>query len=103
MGVKFRRQHPLEHYVLDFYCAERKLAIEIDGGQHSENSERTRDAQRTASLRMRGIRVLRFWNNEVFENPEGVWEIIAAALQEQPLLQPSPDGGGSLSVAHRSA
>lgn len=97
MGVKFRRQHPALPYVLDFYCVERKLAIEVDGGQHSEQAGRDHDARRTEYLREQGIRVLRFWNNEVFDNPEGVWGMIAEVLQEPP-PQPSPAGGGSSST-----
>lgn len=82
LGVRFRRQHPVDPYVLDFYCAERKLAVEIDGGQHNEIAGREHDERRTAFLQDKGIRVLRFWNNEVFENPEGVWDAIAEALSE---------------------
>jgi len=75
-AAKFRRQHPIGQYVLDFYCHEHSLVIEIDGGQHSAK----RDRNRTAYLERRGLTVLRFWNNEVLGNPEGVSEIILAAL-----------------------
>ena len=75
-SLKFRRQHPIGRYFVDFYCHERRLVIEIDGGQHSPES----DHKRTACLEGRGLTVLRFWNNEVQENIEGVWETILGAL-----------------------
>ncbi len=77
---KFRRQHPLGNYVLDFYCDEAKLAIELDGGQHARKDQSVPDKARTAELEKRGIRVLRFWNNEVSQNFEGVLIRIAEAL-----------------------
>jgi very-short-patch-repair endonuclease len=64
-GCKFRRQHPLEPYVLDFYCHELKLAVEVDGGQHNEPAGRAHDARRESFLVKNGIRTLRFWNNQV--------------------------------------
>ncbi|MGE4159971.1 MAG: endonuclease domain-containing protein [Planctomycetota bacterium] len=76
LGFKFRRQHPLDRYVLDFYCPEVKLAIELDGGQHAADDERARDAERTTYLESRGIKVLRFWNTDVLINTEGVLESI---------------------------
>ncbi|MER3467030.1 MAG: site-specific DNA-methyltransferase, partial [Armatimonadota bacterium] len=79
-GFKFRRQHPIESYVVDFYCHEARLAVELDGGQHNEPDQRARDEQRTAFLKQRGVRVLRFWNNEVFQNTEGVLQAIYDAL-----------------------
>ena len=60
-GYKFRRQHPIGGYILDFYCPEKKLAIEVDGGQHSEDNQMVYDQNRTAILEKDGIRVLRFW------------------------------------------
>jgi very-short-patch-repair endonuclease len=77
---KFRRQHPVGNYVLDFYCAEAKLAIELDGGQHAREDHSTPDKARTRDLEKRGIRVLRFWNNEVFQNLDGVMIRVAEAL-----------------------
>ena len=65
-GRKFRRQHPIGRYVLDFVCLETKLVIELDGGQHADRE--AEDQGRTAWLEARGYRVLRFWNTEVFEN-----------------------------------
>ncbi|PJI42448.1 endonuclease domain-containing protein [Ferrovibrio sp.] len=78
-GHKFRRQHPLGSYVLDFACVGQQLAVEVDGGQHA-NSEH--DRQRTSWLEEQGWRVLRFWNNEVLTNAEGVIRRIAEALRE---------------------
>ncbi len=74
---KFRRQHPIGPYVLDFFCEDHKLAVEIDGGQHTEE----KDAARTAWLAERGIRILRFWNNDVLSNLSGVLETISAEMR----------------------
>ncbi len=65
-------------YIVDFYCSDRKLIVEIDGGQHSENAEH--DAIRTAWLEARGYRFVRFWNNEVLENIEGVLIVLLEEL-----------------------
>ncbi|MFC1522683.1 endonuclease domain-containing protein [Elusimicrobiota bacterium] len=81
-GYKFRRQHPIGQYVVDFVCLEKKLIIELDGGQHSERE--TYDTKRTKWLEGLGYKVLRFWDNKVFENPEGVKEAIWIALGETP-------------------
>ncbi|GEM_PF-70051 len=91
MGVKFRRQHPVRPYVLDFFCAERGLVIEVDGGQHNENK---RDDERTAFLESKGYVVLRFWNNEVLGNIEGVIEMVRNTLSALPPLSPFPQVGG---------
>ena len=90
MGCKFRRQHPVKPYVVDFYCHEARLAIELDGGQHNEPDARAREEQRTTFLEARGIRVLRFWNNEVFNDLDGVLQAIYDALTHAP----SPSGRG---------
>jgi len=63
-GFRFRRQHPIERFVLDFYCCEAKLAIELDGEQHNEPDAKARDKERTVFLAAYEIEVLRFWNNE---------------------------------------
>ena len=78
-GFRFRRQVPLGRYVADFVCLSEKLVIEIDGGQHSSRFDH--DVRRTAWLAQNGFRVLRFWNNDVLENPEGVLETILRALE----------------------
>jgi len=87
-GHRFRKQHPFGEFVVDFVCMERRLAIEIDGGQHAEST--ARDALRTKSLAAKGYRVLRFWNNEVLQNIEEVKEEIWRALSTPPPPQPSP-------------
>ena len=79
-GVKFRRQQPLGPYIVDFCSLDPKLVIEVDGGQHAEEIER--DATRTAALEQMGYRVIRFWNNEVLQNIEGVYLRIAEAIDE---------------------
>ena len=78
-GLKFRRQHPVGPYVLDFVCLETGLVIEVDGGQHGE--QQSYDEDRTAWLERRGYRVLRFWNNEVLGNSEAVRETIWCEVQ----------------------
>jgi very-short-patch-repair endonuclease len=73
-NVKFRRQQPIETYIVDFISFDKKIVIELDGGQHADNSEY--DEQRSSCLRANGFTVLRFWNNDVIENIEGVLEVI---------------------------
>jgi len=79
-AVKLRRQQPIGSYIVDFVSFERKLIIEIDGGQHNEEMTKERDEERTMRLEERGYRVMRFWNNEVLTNAEGVLERIREAL-----------------------
>ena len=79
-GVKFRRQQPMGSYIVDFVSFEKKLIIEIDGGQHNEDKAKERDTERTTRLRERGYRVIRFWNNEVPMNLGGVLERIREAF-----------------------
>ncbi len=85
-GYKFVRQEPIGPYVVDFVCRERRLVIEVDGGQHADNA---RDVVRERWLVAHRYRVLRFWNNEVVENIEGVWDTIFAAAAAA--LPPHPD------------
>lgn len=75
--LKFRRQHPIGPYIVDFYCAEHRLVIELDGGQHAEN--RLKDEARTRWLNAQGYRVLRFWNHEVLTATSAVLEAITLA------------------------
>ena len=77
-GHRFRRQVPIGPYIVDFVCLTRRLIIEVDGGQHGARAEQ--DRARTAWLEAEDFRVLRFWNNEVLGNIEGVYEIIVAHL-----------------------
>ena len=81
-GAKFRRQVPIGHYIADFVCAKAMLVIELDGGQHSEQIER--DQVRTLFLESQGYRVLRFWNDEVLKEIEGVLTVISEALLKRP-------------------
>ncbi|WP_149193759.1 endonuclease domain-containing protein [Luteimonas suaedae] len=87
-GCKFRRQHPFGDYILNFACLERRVVVELDGSQHAE--EVAYDAQRTRFLENAGFTVLRFWNNEVFDNIEGVTEMILGALDSSITPTPSP-------------
>jgi ATP-dependent helicase HrpA len=95
-GFGFRRQHPLGSYILDFYCHEVKLAIELDGGQHTEDAQHKHDEKRSVWLKEQGITVLRFWNNEVFTNTEGVLQKVYEWLSSKPApsLIPPPLGEG---------
>jgi len=88
-GAKFRRQHQFGPYILDFYCAARHLAIELDGSQHFTHAGAAGDTARDAYLARRGVQVLRFTNLEVRSNFEGVIQAIEAALGT-----PSPGGRG---------
>jgi len=78
-GLKFRRQHPLPPYIVDFYCHEKRLVVELDGGQHNEVARTAYDLERTAWLQAQGLRVIRFWNYEVETNLAGVLEAITRA------------------------
>ena len=71
-SLKFFRQYSVGPYVLDFYCPEQRLAIEVDGGQHADVYSQQHDAHRDSYLRELNIRVIRFWNNDVLQNIEGV-------------------------------
>ena len=80
-GHRFRRQHPIGKYIVDFACFERRLVIELDGGQHA--GQKTYDATRTDWLRERGYKVLRFWNNQVMQEIDAVKFAILQALEYQ--------------------
>ena len=75
-GLKFVRQYPIGAYIVDFACREKKLVIELDGGQHNESENISYDEKRTAFLESQGYKVIRFWNNEIDKNLEGVYEKI---------------------------
>jgi very-short-patch-repair endonuclease len=75
-GRKFRRQHPIGQYIVDFVCLDARLVIEIDGETHGYDSRQALDAQRSAFLEKQGFRVLRFWNDHVYTNLDGVTEVI---------------------------
>lgn len=89
MGLKFKRQKPMGRYIVDFVCMERRLIIEIDGGQHAEQLEY--DQHRDMWLRSQGYTVLRFWNNDVMQQLEGVLEQIRITLSPTP-LPPAGEG-----------
>lgn len=95
-GLKFRRQQPVGVYVVDFFCPEKKLIVELDGGQHQARAEY--DADRDAWLKAEGYTVLRYWNNEITGNLEGVLEHIGRAAgifaEAPPSPQPLPPQGG---------
>jgi very-short-patch-repair endonuclease len=85
-NCKFRRQHPFENYIADFVCLERFLVIELDGGQHTEAA----DFERTSRLEKFGFLILRFWNNDVLLNTDGVMEAIRLALGARAPSPPNP-------------
>jgi very-short-patch-repair endonuclease len=89
MGLKFKRQKPVGRYIADFVCWERRLIIELDGGQHAEQV--TYDGQRDAWLRSQGYTVLRFWNHEVMQEMDGVLERMRCAVADE--LSPTRGGG----------
>ena len=103
-GLKFRRQHPVGRFIVDFYCDEHRLAVELDGQSHNDRA--AHDAARSAWLEQQGVRVLRFHNDDVLEDVEPVLAAIAKAAgidvfdpeTQPPSPQPSPKGKGS----HRS-
>lgn len=80
-GISFRRQHAIGNYIVDFCAIKNKLIIELDGSQHLEQEEY--DAERTAFLESKGYNVLRFWNNEVMKDIQGVLRTIDLALEDR--------------------
>ena len=94
-GYKFRRQVPIGRYIADFVCHKARLIVEIDSGQHDRSS--CREAERTEFLQNEGYRVLRFWNNEILENLDGVHRTIADALATSPPPNPPPSRGRGFS------
>ncbi|WP_298269058.1 endonuclease domain-containing protein [Geobacter sp.] len=88
-GFKFRRQHPVGRFILDFYCHEVLLAIELDGSSHTDSAQKAYDDERTRVLEGAGIRVIRFWNDDVLKNTESVLEALHAACYS-PHPCPSP-------------
>ena len=83
-GLKFRRQHPCGPFIVDFYCAERRVAIELDGGQHYEPDTQAYDEGRTRYLQLHGITVLRFPTDLIFRELTAVMECIATTLRDGP-------------------
>ncbi|SIQ55976.1 endonuclease domain-containing protein [Aquipseudomonas alcaligenes] len=93
-GHKFRRQHPLPPYVLDFYCEALRLGIELDGGQHYQNEGAEHDRQRAGCLLYQGVRLLRFSNRDVLLELPAVLERIYQAVAAPSPLAPLPEGEG---------
>ena len=89
-GARFRRQHPIGPYYADLFCFSAKLVVELDGSHHAEPDKATHDEIRTKWLTERGYRVLRFWNVDVFKNPDGVLETIMNALEQSRPVQEPP-------------
>jgi len=87
-GLKFFRQYSVGAYIIDFYCPEYKIAIELDGGQHAQDDKKEYDRLRTANLASLGIKIIRFWNNDVLRNIEGVLEEITRRLTPLPSAPP---------------
>jgi very-short-patch-repair endonuclease len=88
LDLKFKRQFPIDRFVVDFVCLDAKLIIEVDGGQHGDRV--ASDANRTEVLESLGYLVLRFWNNDVLTNIDGVLELIAFTVQPEALELPHP-------------
>jgi len=86
-GYKFRRQAPIGKYIVDFVCFEKKLIVELDGGQHA--SQEQQDEIRTRWLQSQGYRVIRFWNNEALACTDGIFQLIQEAL-ESDVVPPDP-------------
>jgi len=84
-NLSFRRQHPIGEYIVDFVCRSEKLIVELDGGQHNNDENIEYDNKRTKYLESLGFKVLRFWNNDIDNNIEGVIEVL-----EKHINQPSP-------------
>ncbi len=91
LGVKFRRQEPIGRYIVDFVCYEKRLVIEVDGGQHAESRD---DLLRDQWLKENGFTVLRFWNHEVLKNIEGVMQVIIEELNSTSSQSSSTEGRG---------
>ena len=93
-GLKFRRQQPIDNYIVDFVCFEKRIVIELDGGQHAGQKEM--DIERDIYLRGQGFIILRFWNNEVLQNTKGVLEVITENCLTHPPLSPLPSREGRI-------
>ena len=91
-GLKFRRQEPIGNYIADFVCFEKRIIIELDGGQHAVNKEK--DRKRDTWFEGQGFKVLRFWDNEVLTNLHGVLEVIRSSCLNHPPLNPLPSREG---------
>ena len=93
-GLKFRRQQPIGKCIVDFVCLEKKIIVELDGGQHALLKETQNDTKRDQWFEAQGYRVLRFWDNEVLTNTQGVLEMIWTQCFNHPPLHPLPSREG---------
>jgi very-short-patch-repair endonuclease len=93
-GLKFRRQHPIGEYIVDFVCLERKVVVELDGGQHAAPESKEYDRKRDAWLEKEGYSVLRFWDNEFLLKTREVLEVIREHCLRHPPPAPSPHREG---------
>ena len=91
MGFKFRRQSPIGRYIVDFVCVEKRLIVELDGGQHAVQQDY--DHCRSEWLESQGFKVIRFWNHDVMNNVEEIKEVIARNLAPHPDLPPQGGKG----------
>jgi very-short-patch-repair endonuclease len=98
-AYKFRRQHPNGPYVLDFYCVSAKLAIELDGDPHGYPNQKNHDESKDRYLAQQGIRVLRFWNDDLRENKDGVLVTILQELEQRTEENPHPDPWSPLAAS----
>ncbi|MCC6130989.1 MAG: endonuclease domain-containing protein [Acidobacteria bacterium] len=98
-GMKFRRQHAFDSFILDFFCPERGLCVEVDGSVHGENEQRDRDAEKDAALRARGLKVLRFRNEQV----EADLPSVLAAISREAGVGPHPPAPSPASVGEGEA
>lgn len=97
-GLRFRRQYPLGPYFADFVCLPARLVVEVDGESHAEEAQIRHDRVRTAWLRSQRFRVIRFWNSDVFENIDGVLDVIADVVRKPPPPTPSRMGRGKVTL-----
>ena len=107
-GFKFRRQEPIGNYVADFVCYEKRIIVEVDGSQHCSEKDHERDKWFegqgfVVSAQPNGFKVLRFWNNEVLKNTQGVWEVIRKQCLSHPPLTPPIKGGEADSYVRKKA
>lgn len=95
-GFRFRRQFPIGQYIVDFICREKKIIIELDGGQHNEIQNIDYDKKRTEYLISQSYKVVRFWNNEIDKNIDGVYEKLKTVFEIDEITpsRPSPSGEG---------
>jgi very-short-patch-repair endonuclease len=95
-GLRFRRQHPVKFFILDFYCHDAKLAVEVDGVGHREKAQQEYDQKRDSEINEMGIKVIRFTNEEVFNNIDSVLNQIMDCAKQQftASTAPSPTWGG---------